>query len=81
MMVLYKFINQTTVLRAKNPLYLGNGRVISNPTEDMYRFAGYMDLVESEMPFAPYGKSATPSYTIKDGKIIQIWNIIDDIHD
>lgn len=51
-----------------------NGHIVSNPTEEQYRAAGYLPLEESE-PEEQEGKIAIATYKLNKSKtkIVQTW--------
>lgn len=55
-----------------------NGEIITNPTEEQYRAAGYLPLYEST-PDEIEGKVAIASYKMdkKKTKITQTWTYVD----
>ena len=65
---MYKYIDENHVVRAKNPLYIGD-KVISNPTEETLRKLGYKEMVEAApLPECAEGECLIPHYT--DGDVI-----------
>lgn len=50
-------------------------RTVYNPTEEDYRAAGYLPIVESPEPTVEDGHVAEASYRVEDGKIVQYWTV------
>ena len=52
-----------------------DGKKITNPTEEQWKAAGYLPLIEKE-PIQKDGYIAVANYKVKGGKIIQSWTSV-----
>lgn len=66
----YKFVDETTIKRAPNPLKV-NGKDIFTNSEKTHNENGYYRLVEAEYPQDE--KCYEPRYTKQGNEIVQSW--------
>ena len=72
MMKWCKYINNREVKWFRNPLR-ENGRVYSNPPEEMLQKWGYMPLIDSERGAECAGYVQIPHYSLNGINVVRSW--------
>ena len=72
--MLYNFISETQIKKAKFPLKADDKLIFSSDAAELAQY-GIYPLVETPMPIED-GYYATPKYRIEDNKIVKEWELI-----
>lgn len=59
----------------------GENVIVYNPPAEMYASQGWLPVVFTEEPEAPSGYIYEPSWEQRNGKIVQIWMLIELLDD